>query len=136
MRALKVTTIFDIAVLLLVAGLVALDRAAIIWLSDSGEKLLALAITCLVMLFGGAVSPRLPFNRHTGLRLPWTVQDEQTWNVAHRSLGVISLPLVLLYLAACFTIPNFKAISLAVLLLWIGIPGLLSLLFWWRKFHG
>ena len=82
------------------------------------------------------VSPKLPFTRHTGLRLPWTVRDEETWNLAHRILGILSLPLALLYVACSFTSDRMEEISLIAMLLWIGIPGGISYLFYWKKMHG
>lgn len=133
---LKVATIFNFVILALALVVAALDRGTVTELAETEGKLLAMGIVCAVILFGGIISPRLPFNRHTGLRLPWTVQDEDTWNVAHRVIGYISLPVVLLYLAAAFTIPDFEAVTVAVMLLWIGIPGLLSLAFWWKKYRG
>ena len=95
--ALRAATIFDAVVLLLVLTVAALDKTALAALSEDGERLLAAVIMCGIMLFGGFISPRLPYNRHTGLRLPWTVRDEDTWNVAHRVLGYISLPMTMLY---------------------------------------
>lgn len=133
---LKVATIFNFVILALALVVAALDRGTVTELAETEGKLLAMGIVCAVILFGGIISPRLPFNRHTGLRLPWTVQDEDTWNVAHRVIGYISLPTVLLYLAAAFTIPDFEAVTVAVMLLWIGIPGLLSLAFWWKEYRG
>lgn len=133
---LKVTTLFNMAVLIFAVMIAIFNEASFIRLSESGEQRLALAVTCIIMLFGGYISPKLPFTRHTGLRLPWTVQDEETWNIAHKIIGFISLPLVLLYLAASCTINNFEAITLAVIFLWIGIPGLISFVFWWKKFYG
>lgn len=133
---LKVTTLFNMAVLIFAVMIAIFNEASFIRLSESGEQRLALAVTCIIMLFGGYISPKLPFTRHTGLRLPWTVQDEETWNIAHKIIGFISLPLVLLYLAASCTINNFEAITLAVIFLWIGIPGLISFIFWWKKFYG
>lgn len=134
--ALRMTTIFDFVLILAVAAVIILDRTAWMQITEDGEKLLAVAITSAVMLFGGLIAPRLPYNRHTGLRLPWTIQDEDTWNAAHRILGIISLPLVFLYLAAVWTIQSLEAVSIIAILLWVGIPGVLSLLFFWRKFHG
>ena len=133
---LKVTTLFNMTVLIFAVMIAIFNEASFIRLSESGEQRLALAVTCIIMLFGGYISPKLPFTRHTGLRLPWTVQDEETWNIAHKVIGFISLPLVLLYLAASCTINNFEAITLAVIFLWIGIPGLISFVFWWKKFYG
>ena len=90
----------------------------------------------VIMIFLGIVSPRLPFQRHTGLRLPWTVHDEDTWNVAHRILGIISLPLALLYVAASLTLDAFDSVTIAAIALWIGIPGVLSYIYYWKKYHG
>lgn len=133
---LKLTSVFNIAVLTFTVVVIALDRAAIIRMSELDDRLLAMIITIVIILFGGFICPRLPFNRHTGLRLPWTVQDEETWNLAHKIIGYISLPLVLLYLAAALTVDNFEIISTAAVLLWIGIPGCISFIFWWKKYHG
>lgn len=132
---LKVTTLFNITVLIFTVIIAILSETSFIKLSESSGQWLALAVTCIIILFGGYFSPKLPFTRHTGLRLPWTVRDEETWHIAHKMIGCISLPLVLLYLAAFCTINNFEAITLAVILLWIGIPGLISFVFWWKKFH-
>lgn len=137
--ALRAATIFDAVVLLLVLTVAALDKTALAALSEDGERLLAAVIMCGIMLFGGFISPRLPYNRHTGLRLPWTVRDEDTWNVAHRVLGYISLPMTMLYLAAELTVRNADAAAAAAtvcFILWIGIPGLVSYIFFWKKLHG
>ena len=132
---LKVTTLFNITVLIFAVIIAILSETSFIKLSESSGQWLALTVTCIIIMFVGYISPKLPFTRHTGLRLPWTVQDEETWHIAHKMIGCISLPLVLLYLAASCTINNFEAITLAVILLWIGIPGLISFVFWWKKFH-
>ncbi|MCD8355006.1 MAG: SdpI family protein [Clostridia bacterium] len=132
---LKVTTFFNMVIFICTVIIIALDKATIIEMSESDDKLLAMIIISAVILFGGFVFPRLPFNRHTGLRLPWTVQDEDTWNVAHKIIGYISFPVVLLYLAASFTLHNFEAITVTIMLLWIGIPGFFSFIFWWKKYR-
>lgn len=137
--ALRAATIFDAVVLLLALTVAALDKTALVALSEDGERLLAAVIMCGIMLFGGFISPRLPYNRHTGLRLPWTVRDEDTWNVAHRVLGYISLPMTMLYLAAALTVRSADAAAAAAtvcFILWIGIPGLVSYIFFWKKHHG
>lgn len=134
-RTLRTATIFDIVIAVISAAVVVLDSGGTIAISQESEKLMAMAITIAVMVFGGFISPRLPFNRHTGLRLPWTVQDEDTWNVAHRVLGYISLPMALMYLAAALTIDNFKTVSIAAVLLWVGVPAILSLIFFCKNTH-
>ncbi len=133
---LRITTLFDIGVLLigiLVSLLTAFD---VITFTENGEKMFAMLLISCVILFSGIISPRLPFNRHTGLRLPWTVQDEETWNLAHKIIGYISLPVVLLYLACALTIRNFDAVTLCVMLIWIGVPGVISYLFFRKKVKG
>lgn len=116
--------------------LAVLTAAGVVSFSEQHEQMFAVFIVVCVMVFAGIVSPRLPFTRHTGLRLPWTVRDEETWNLAHRILGMLSLPLALLYVACSFTSDRMEEITLILMLLWIGIPGGISYLFYWKKMHG
>lgn len=136
LRTLRITTLINIIVLLLVVIVAILTAAGLLKLTENSEKMLAMLITGAVMIFAGIVSPKLPFTRHTGLRLPWTVQDEATWNVAHRIIGCISLPITLLYIGCALTIENFEAVSIAAVLAWIGIPAVISLVYFWRKTRG
>lgn len=131
---LLITTLFDMAVIGMTVLIIFLNESAAV-LSGEREQIFVIACIVLVMLFAGFISPKLPFNRHTGLRLPWTVRDEETWNLAHKTLGWISAPVALLYLAAVFTINRFELVTLCAVCAWIGIPGLLSLLFFWKKFR-
>lgn len=133
---LRTTTIFNIVVL--VAGIffavfVAFD---VITFSENGEKMFAMALVSCVIIFSGIISPKLPYSKHTGLRLPWTVQDEDTWNVAHRVLGYVALPIALSYIACSLTISNFEVITLCAMVAWIGIPGVFSYLFYKKKWGG
>ena len=88
------------------------------------------------MLVLGNIAPKLPFSKHTGLRLLWTVTDEDTWVVAHRLVGYISIPLVLIYIACIPTVSNFEVLSGVIILLWVGIPGGLSFVFYYKKMKG
>lgn len=88
------------------------------------------------MAVSGIISPRLPFNRHTGLRLPWTVADADAWLAAHRSLGFWAIPVALLYLAAAFAIEDFEAVTLAAVVAWLGVPSLVSLYVYLKKMRG
>lgn len=136
-RLLKVVTIFDGV---LFAGLVALSvlvGTERVVFSQAQEKWLLVGLFSCLLLFAGAVSPRLPFQRHTGLRLPWTVLDEPTWNLAHKILGLIALPLTVLYVAAALSCKDLDAVarvSVGALLLYIAIPGLLSLIFYLKQY--
>ena len=129
---LRLTTLFDLGVLAVAAAVVVL-RQSEIEISLKSEKWLAAAITSAVMLFGGFIAPKLPYNRHTGLRLPWTLQDENTWNAAHRAIGALSLPCALLNLAANLAIANAEAVSIAIITLWVAIPSILSLICFLKK---
>ena len=130
-------TIFDgvlFAGLVVLSVLVGTERVVF---SQTQEKWLLVGLFSCLLLFAGAVSPRLPFQRHTGLRLPWTVLDEPTWNLAHKILGIIALPLTVLYVAAalaCEDVDAVARVSVGALLLYIAIPGLLSLIFYWKQY--
>ena len=133
LKVLKITTIFNIGILMAGIILAALTAAGVLRFSEQEEKMTAMFIVACIMVFMGIVSPKLPFTRHTGLRLPWTIRDQETWDLAHRILGYISLPLALLYVACSLTMEPFQQITLVTVLLWIGIPGGISYIFYWRK---
>lgn len=133
---LRLTTLVNIGVLVLVMGVAALIEMDVLHFTEASEKLFAMVLVTGIIVFAGLVSPKLPFTRHTGLRLPWTVADEDTWNVAHRIIGVISIPFAMLYVACALTLPDFKMVTMVTVLLWVGIPGGLSYLYFWKKMHG
>ena len=133
---LRFTTIFHIVILVIGIMIAALTAGNVITFSEHGEKIFAMLLIACIMIFTGIVSPKLPFTRHTGLRLPWTIRDQDTWNLAHRILGCISLPVALLYVACSMTMDCFEQITLVTMLVWIGIPGGISFLFYWKKTHG
>lgn len=136
MKVLKKTTLFNGCVFLVGLIFSVLIGTDIIIISEVQEKLFAMSLVSCVMIFVGMVSTKLPFNRHTGLRLPWTVIDEQTWNLAHKILGMVSFSLVLLYIAGTLTIANFEMVTLWTMIAWIGIPGSISFWFYKKKWYG
>jgi len=72
------------------------------------------------------------------LRLPWTLADEDTWVVAHRLLGYLSLPVAVFNIAGVLAAENLDLkvkISLCALFLWVVIPSALSYVFYRRKFR-
>ncbi len=135
LRALKVTTLFS-AVILVVGVLAAVLLGTGVFQPEDDGRMLAMVIIACVMVFSGLISPKLPFNRHTGLRLPWTVVDEDTWNVAHRTLGFTALPIAVLYAAGTLTKENFDVVTLCAAGAWIGIPAVVSYVFYNRKIRG
>lgn len=97
-------------------------------------------ILAVPILFFGNIAPKVPFNRYTGLRLPWTVRDEETWIIAHRILGYISFPIAILVFV---NVPTDLQLDtyvkfwwLGAVLLWIGIPGVISGVFYYKKWNG
>ncbi len=132
-RSFKIVTLFNIMLIILIAVFGILLKTEVIKVSDKNEELFAAIIVSIVIIFSGIISPRLPYNRHTGLRLPWTVQNEAAWNIAHRVLGIISIPLGLAYMSLTFFISNMEALTLIVVAIWIGVPGLISFLYAYRQ---
>lgn len=130
---LRITTVVNIVILCAVIILSVLTALGVITFTENQEKMLAMLLICGVMVFAGIVSPKLPFNRHTGLRLPWTVNDEETWNLAHKIIGYISLPIAVLYLTGALTIPHFEAVTISAVLIWLGIPSVISYIFLRKK---
>ena len=129
---LRLTTVFSVVFLTLGLGVSALLGLGILTLSQRQEELLAAALVACLMVFASLISPKLPFNRHTGLRLPWTVADERAWRAAHETLGVLSLPAALLYLACILAFPDGETVTLCAVAAWLGIPALRS----YRVFRG
>lgn len=134
--AVRITTLFNIAILAACVTVCVLSEMGILPFSDGDGKFFAMLLVSAIILFTGMISTRLPFNRHTGLRLPWTVHDEDSWNVAHRVLHNLSIPIVLLYLGCTLTVPDFETVTLCAVGLWIGIPAVTSGVFFWKKMHG
>lgn len=128
-KTLKGVTIFN-TVVLVICVFVAILIGTDFWkISENGEKYFAATIVAAVIFFSGNIAPKLPYSKHTGLRLPWTIADEETWVVAHRILAYASIPLGITYIAGVSVIANFEILTLVIIILWIGIPGGLSYLF-------
>lgn len=145
LKSLRTATLFTFGYFGAIAALaVLLERLGaagrLDFLTEKHIKLFMAVILAVPMLFLGNIAPRLPFNRYTGLRLPWTVRDEECWLIAHRVLGYVSLPLALLLFAQVptdMTLEHYgKRWFMGVILLWIGVPGLLSGWHYWNKYRG
>lgn len=132
MKTLKTVTIFNVTIFIICVAFAILTGTNLIKLDDDG-RYFAAAIVASFLLFTGNIAPKLPFSKHTGLRLPWTVTDESTWIVAHRILGYVSIPLALVYIAGVSAIPDFKLWTLMIIVLWVGIPGGLSYMFFRKR---
>ncbi len=96
------------------------------------EILLVAGVSLFMMLFGN-VAPKIPFNRYVGLRLPWTVSDEDTWRIAHKLVGYTSFPLAIIQFVLVFFLEAESIVPVCVLL-WVAIPGIYSGWFFYKKF--
>ena len=122
---------FTIGVVILgVAFSVVFEKQVLI---DLQENWVSLVLVTLLMVVIGNFAPKLPFNRYMGLRLPWTVRDEETWILAHRILGYITFPLVICFIVLSQFLDSRTCI-IATLLTWIIIPGVISGLFYIKKY--
>ena len=101
--------------------------------SERTNKILVVGFFSVFMIIFGNLSPKIPFNRYLGLRLPWTIRDEDTWKIAHRILGYISFPIAILQFIFVFFFQPQQIIPISILI-WIIVPGLYSLWFFYRKF--
>lgn len=135
LKALRTTTIFNMVVISMCIVGAVLTGTGMAEIGPVGEKYFAAFIVSIVLLFMGYISPRLPFTRHTGLRLPWTVADEETWNVAHRILGIVAIPVGVFYVGAVPFVKDFEALTVGAVLMCVAVPGIISALFYYRKFH-
>lgn len=140
LKTVRFVTVFNVVVVAGVVVFAFLIEKGVIYLSEAQGKYFFSAFLAVLVIVFGNIAPKLPFNRYTGLRLPWTVRDEQTWIVAHRILGYISLPIgVLCFAGATFQMDFdlwIKVWFLAPLFIWIGIPAAYSGLFYYRKYTG
>ncbi len=124
-KTLRLVTIINIMIVIGCILLAILEESGLIAVSDqAADYILPILFAALIIGFGN-LAPKLPFNRYTGLRLPWTVSDEETWIVAHRLLGYLAFPCGIL----CLVHP------VVMLLAWIIIPSALSGVFYFRKYH-
>ena len=124
----------NLTLLLLCTVLAVLLATGAVRLTEDGEKYLAAAVVSIILLFLGNLAPKLPRTRHTGLRLPWTVRDDDAWICAHRVVGYMSVPLFCFYAAGVLATGDVATMSGLVMLLWIGVPGALSYRVYRNKF--
>ena len=80
--SMKIVIVFDLVLVVVLAIFGILIRTDKIHLADNQEALFASVIVTIVIIFTGVIAPCLSHNRYTGLRLPWTVQNEGAWIIA------------------------------------------------------
>ena len=135
-KTIRFVTVFNAVCFLGVVALIILSITGPIQLTDSSESMIASAITSLVILVLGNLCPKLPYSRHTGLRLSWTLADESTWILAHRILGYTSIPFGVSNIIAMFSFqaPNIRGgFAIGTFLLWVAIPSVISGIYFYKK---
>lgn len=130
-RTINRMTIFIIA---LICVIIVLSPKGLDLLIEDNEVIVA-GLLSLFMMITGNLSPKIPFNRYLGLRLPWTIRDEDTWKIAHRIMGYISFPIAIFQFILIFYYPPEIVMTFGMLT-WIIIPGVYSLWFYYRKLKG
>lgn len=100
---------------------------------EKTNELIIVGFVSLFMMVFGNISPKIPFNRYLGLRLPWTIRDEDTWKIAHRILGYLSFPIAVLQFILTFFF-EAKISTITCILILVIIPSLYSLWFYYKKF--
>lgn len=101
---------------------------------ENNDIVIVTLVSILIMVFGNS-APKIPFNRYLGLRLPWTIRDEDTWKLAHKILGYISFPVAIIMFISAFFF-KIETSSTICILLWIIIPGTYSFIFYYKKMKG
>jgi uncharacterized membrane protein len=99
------------------------------------QSFIELTIIIVVMIGIGNVAPKLPFNRYMGLRLPWTIRDEKTWKVAHRILGYLAFPIVIIILIGGLMV-NAEEFAKWGLIAWVVIPSIYSCFYYYMRISG
>ena len=131
-HALKLTLLFSLLLILSTIGFVCLEKLGMI--GETSEFYFVIGIVITLMLFLGYISLKLPYTRFVGLRLPWTVCDEETWYFAHRIIALITPPSIMLMFVGLLMFADKEKVLLICLFLWIMIPSILSLMFYVRKY--
>ena len=126
--SISIICISVILLLFIIVGYIILKELRVIVLSDSQEIFLSEILVFGFMAIFGNCSKKLPFNKYVGLRLPWTLDDCQTWRYAHRCWGWINFVLgIILVILSIFILilmkddTNFEMISVYLVFLQLGI---------------
>lgn len=97
----------------------------------NNDKVLLLFLVVVVILIGNA-APKLPINGVIGIRLPWTMRDQETWRIAHRVLGYCSFPVAVIMIAGGLLI-NPVFFSIGGVIVCMLIPSIYSFIYYCKK---
>lgn len=115
-RTLKKAVVFCLVmVIIAVVGIVLTEKELF---TEYAERMFANVFIIIIIVWFGNIAGKIPFNRYIGLRLPWLLADEETWNIGHRLLEYCSLPLAIIYLGLIPFVNN-KNLAICIVALWI-----------------
>lgn len=130
-RLLNMLTIFIAILCFMFASSLTNNQISI----TEDNKTLVIGLISIFIMFFGNLSPKIPFNRYLGLRLPWTIRDEETWKVAHRLVGYSSFPIAMIMFVMSFFIDG-NIVGITGVLTWVMIPSIYSYIFYYKKLKG
>lgn len=132
--SISIMCISVVILLLIIVGYIILKDFQIIVLSDTQEYFFSEILVLSFMALLGSCANTLPFNKHVGLRLPWTLADYQTWRYAHKLLHELTFPAILFSIAILKMFPNkSKTLMIWSVLLYLGVPSFFSYLYYKKK---
>ncbi|MDY4543483.1 MAG: SdpI family protein, partial [Candidatus Ventricola sp.] len=82
----------------------------------------------------GNYLPKLRRSNTTGIRLPWTLADEEIWSRTHRFAAPVWVVCGLLMIV-CGLIGSGPMIPIAAIVVVIGLPIAYSLVINWKKYR-
>ena len=133
-KTFRFLNMFTLFVFILISIFASLSPNNEISITENNKTLIIGLISAFMMIFGN-LSPKIPFNRYLGLRLPWTIRDEETWKVAHRLVGYLSFPIAIIMFIMSFFFDGDMVGSIGVLT-WFVIPSVYSFIFYYKKIKG
>ena len=132
--SISIMCISVVILLLIIVGYIILKDFQIIVLSDTQEYFFSEILVLSFMALLGSCANALPFNKHVGLRLPWTLADYQTCRYAHKLLHELTFPAILFSIAILKMFPNkSKTLMIWSVLLYLGVPSFFSYLYYKKK---
>lgn len=94
-------------------------------------------IVGVLFMFLGNIMPKIKSNFYMGLKTPWTLSDEEIWRKTHRLGGKTMFTAGAVSLILSWPLSGNRAgfIIIAILLISVFIPLLMSFV-WWRRKYG
>lgn len=90
---------------------------------------------CLLFIIIGNYLPKIKHNYTFGIKLPWTLNDEDNWQKTHRLAGVVWVvcSTIALFLAIILNSSIFYPIFMAIVAILVIVPGVYSYYLYFQK---